>query len=68
LRLLEAVENLKRDDREMNKLVTQAQDALNRLGIVLARDGKQRVVDELNHTLGNDACLKKLKTMIGYEQ
>jgi hypothetical protein len=67
LRVLEAVENLRRDNRDIVRQATQAEQGLKEHGIAPDRPRMRLMMDELTRNPGFASCEGKLRTMMGNE-
>ncbi len=67
LRVLEAVENLKRDNLDILGLAAQARVGLKLMDVQLRKVRVKQMLDELAARPGASACVDKFKTLSGYE-
>jgi hypothetical protein len=66
LRVLEAVENLKRDNRDILSQAAQAKEGLKMMDVRLQKVRVKQMLDELAVRPGASACVEKFRTMSGY--
>jgi hypothetical protein len=67
LKLLEAVENLRRDNLAIVLLAIQAARGLKEHAVVLDRMRVRQMMDEMTRGAAFQPCAEKLKTLIGYD-
>jgi len=67
LKLLEVVENLRRDNFDIVRLAVQAARGLKEQTVILDRTRARQMMDEITRGAALQPCAGKLKTLIGYE-
>jgi hypothetical protein len=65
LRVLEAVENLKRDNQDILSLAAQAREGLKMMDVRLQKIRTKQMLDELVARPGASACVDKFTTLSG---
>jgi hypothetical protein len=66
LRVLEAAENLKRDNQDILSQAAQAKEGLRMMDVRLRKVRVKQMLDELAARPGASACVEKFRTMSGY--